>query len=205
MRRKDFVFKDYDELEIIAKHSEVGYLGIHDPDGYPRVVPLNFLLNNQNIYFHGALEGEKFEILSKSPKVTFCIVESYSIIPSYWIAKGYACPATALYKSIYFRGQGYLVHDLEEKAMVLQTFMEKYQPEGNYKRITAEDPIYVKPLQHVSVFKIVPTQVDMKFKFGQNFSEKKRLDLIDKLHKRNRGIDRKTAEEIRKTLNNVNE
>ncbi len=136
MRRKDFEFKDYDELEILAKHCEIGYLGIHDPDSYPRVVPINFLLKNQCIYFHGAKEGEKFEILSTNPKVTFSIVEPHSIIPSYWIAKDYACPATALYKSIYFRGQGRLVLNLEEKAMALQSFMEKYQPEGNYQRIT---------------------------------------------------------------------
>ena len=205
MRRQDFMFKDYDELEVIAKGCEVGYLGINDPDGYPRVVPLNFLLKNQCIYFHGAEEGEKFGILSTNPNVTFSIVESYSIIPSYWIARGYACPATALYKSIYFRGQGSLVLDLEEKAMALQSFMEKYQPEGNYQRITAGNPMYIKPLQCVSVFKIVPTQVDMKFKFGQNFSVKKRRDLINKLQERNRGIDMQTAEEIRKTLNKVNE
>ncbi|MFQ5652406.1 MAG: pyridoxamine 5'-phosphate oxidase family protein [bacterium] len=54
MRREDFMFTDYDELEIIAQRCDVGYLGIHDPDGYPRVIPLNFHLMNPCIYFHGA-------------------------------------------------------------------------------------------------------------------------------------------------------
>ncbi len=205
MRRKDFMSKDYDELEAIAKHCEVGYLGIHDPDGYPRIVPLNFLLIDRCIYFHGAQEGEKLNVLSTNPKVTFSLVEPHSLIPSYWIAKDYACPATALYKSIYFRGQGNLVHDLGEKAMALQSFMEKYQPEGNYQPIIATDPMYTKQLQRVSVFKIVPTQIDMKFKFGQNFSVKKRRELIEKLQERNRGVDMQTAEEIKRTLKGAGE
>lgn len=200
MRRNEFSSLDFDEIERIASRCDVGYLGMVDPDGYPRVVPLNFVLNDRCIYFHGALEGEKFDALSANPKVTFSVVEPYSFIPSYWIAKEFACPATVFYKSVYFRGQGSLIHDPSEKAAVFQALLEKHQTEGHYRPISAKDPLYEKPLQQVSVFKIEPAHVDAKFKFGQNFSAQKRLELIKKLEERGTLIDKRTAAEVKKTL-----
>jgi len=61
MRRKEFLIKDYEELELLANHSEVGYLGFSDPEGYSRVVPLDFLLKNYNIYFTGPLKGRNLK------------------------------------------------------------------------------------------------------------------------------------------------
>ena len=200
MRRTVFESSDLAAYEELAQKVEVGYLGINDPDGYPRLVPLNFLLLDDCICFHGAIEGEKFEVLKQEPRVSFAIVQPYAIIPSYWITKGYACPATALYKSVYIRGVGHVVDNIEEKARVLRAFMEKYQPEGNYIPLTAGDPMYRKPLQEVAVFRIEAERVDLKFKFGQNFNEKKRRELMVLLNERNEGLDRLTAEEIRKTL-----
>lgn len=200
MRRDEFGTASQTEIEQVANRGAIGYLGMHDAEGYPRTVPLNFVLANQCIYFHGAQAGEKFDALNTNPKVTFTIVEPYSMIPSYWLAKDYACPATVFYKSVSYRGEGRLIEDVDEKAMTLQTLMEKHQPEGNYRPITATDPMYELPLQRVSVFKITPSRVDAKFKFGQNFSVKTRLDLIAKLENRNQGIDAQTAVEIKKTL-----
>lgn len=80
--------------------------------------------------------------------------------------------------------------------------MEKYQPEGNYHPITVSEPLYKKALNEVSIFKIVSSQIDIKFKFGQNLSVKKRQMIIRKLEERNSGVDRKTVKEIRKTFAN---
>lgn len=200
MRRQEFMKEDEHELAAIAQRCAVGYLGVHDAEGYPRVVPLNFVLKNRCIYFHGAQEGEKFDVLRNHPKATFSIVELYSMIPSYWLAKNYACPATVFFKSIYFRGTACLVHGLTEKAMALQALMEKHQPEGKYRPIAADDQMYLKPLQEVSVFKIIPIRIDAKFKFGQNYNEKTRQQLIENLEERNLGMDGLTAAEIRRTL-----
>ncbi len=200
MRRDEFREDNSDEIERLAHRCEVGYLGITDPEGYPRVVPLNFALKNGCIYFHGALEGEKFDAFLTNPKATFCAAIPYSLIPSYWLAKDYACPATAFFKSLYFRGEGSLVDDPDEKAMALQALMEKLQPEGNFRPIVASDPMYEKPLQKVAIFKIVPNRVDTKFKFGQNMGEATRRRLIAKLEERDQGMDKETADEMRKSL-----
>lgn len=200
MRRQEFQVQDPAEIDCIVQQAMLGHLGILDDKGFPRVVPLNFVALNRKIYFHGALDGEKFDIFQAEPKVTFSIALPYSVIPSYWVAKDYACPATTYFKSLHVRGQGKVVADMAEKAAALQAFMEKYQPEGGYRPIAADDPFYEKPLQKVAVFRIDPLEIDVKEKFGQNLTPKARLDLIEKLEARNQGPDQKTANEIRKTL-----
>ena len=200
MRRSDYSAKDNGQIETIAFNSEVGYLGIIDPNEIARTVPLNFILKDNAIFFHGADEGEKFNYFSTYPNVSFSIIEPYSMIPSYWVARDYACPATQFYKSIYFKGVGSIEPNVELKADILEDFMKKYQPEGGYKKITTTDNLYKKALEEVSIFKIQIKSVDLKFKFGQNHSIEKRQIIMEKLIERNKGLDRATAEEIGKTL-----
>ena len=84
--------------------------------------------------------------------------------------------------------------------MALQALLEKHQPEGRYRPITVDEPMYLKPLQEVSVFKVVPSRVDAKFKFGQNENVKTRQSLIKNLEERNLEMDGLTTAEIRETL-----
>ncbi|MBL7013808.1 MAG: pyridoxamine 5'-phosphate oxidase family protein [Candidatus Marinimicrobia bacterium] len=200
MRRRDYSSGDHGQIETIAFQSEVGYLGIIDHNHIPRTVPLNFIYMDESVFFHGADEGEKFDFFSTNPNVSFSLVKPYSMIPSYWVARGYACPATQFYKSIYFKGVGTIEPDVEMKADILETFMKKYQPEGGYKKITTTDQLYKKALEEVSIFKIQIESVDLKFKFGQNHSVEKRQTIMEKLIERNDGLDKDTAEEIGKTL-----
>jgi nitroimidazol reductase NimA-like FMN-containing flavoprotein (pyridoxamine 5'-phosphate oxidase superfamily) len=200
MRRSDLAGTDPSEIARLAQTCEVGFLGINDPDGFPRVIPLNFVLIEEYIYFHGATEGEKFEALKTNPKVTFSYIEPYSLIPSHWLAKDYACPATIFFKSVYMRGVGSIVSDPHEKAIALQALMEKHQPEGRFRTIRSDDPMYTKAIAEVGIFRISPERVTTKFKLGQNESEKHRRHLIDRLRERGTELDIKTAAEIEGTL-----
>ncbi len=73
MRRDDFLREDTDFFQEVAERCQVGYLGLITEAGFARSVALNFVAVNEAIYFHGALAGEKFEILSKNPLVGFAI------------------------------------------------------------------------------------------------------------------------------------
>ena len=44
-------------------------------------VPLNFVLDGETIYFHGAPEGDKLRSLRASKQVSFCIVGKTKLIP----------------------------------------------------------------------------------------------------------------------------
>jgi len=188
------------EFDAIVKQTAVGYLGIVTPDGYPRVVPVSFVAVGQTIYFHGATSGEKHEAFAARQKVTLCIAIPYAAIPSYWRAKDYACPANQFYKSVLIRGTGRLVDTPEEKAAGLQALIEKHQPEGGYVKISADRPLYKKPIDEVAVYRIDPVKIDVRVSFGEKCPAEVRRELIRKLEERGLPMDRETAEEIRKTL-----
>ncbi|MFQ5500018.1 MAG: pyridoxamine 5'-phosphate oxidase family protein [Candidatus Zixiibacteriota bacterium] len=200
MRRTNFLTDNNQVICELLNESEVGQLGIITDDGYPRVVPVNFVAEGTTVFFHGADEGEKFSVLIRNPKVTFSVSKPYSIIPSYWLAKDYACPATALYKSVQINGMIRIIDDLLEKARVLNLLMDKLQPEGGYKTIDPSEKMYAAALSKVQVFRIETEHFSAKSKFAQNKPESVRRELIVRLEQRNQGMDRVTAGEIAKTL-----
>jgi len=74
MRRKDKEIVDLNEkLEIVAK-CKVCRLGLSE-DNYPYIVPLNYgyTYENENLtlFFHGAKEGKKIEVIQKNNNACF--------------------------------------------------------------------------------------------------------------------------------------
>lgn len=132
--------------------------------------------------------------------MSFSAVVPFSVIPSHWFAEDYACPATHFFKSALAYGDGSIVEDKVEKAAALQALMEKYQPEGKYRVISADDQFYDKHLNRTAVFRLDPAEWTMKVNMGQLYSENIRRRLIEKLQERGMELDLATAEEIRKTL-----
>jgi nitroimidazol reductase NimA-like FMN-containing flavoprotein (pyridoxamine 5'-phosphate oxidase superfamily) len=202
MRRHELESHDPALFAELARRCEVGYLGLVTADGMPRVVPLNFAVVGQDIYFHGALAGEKFDLLQAGPRVSFMMALPYSLLPSYWLAKGYACPATHYFKSVDARGTCAPCDDVVEKARGLQALMEKYQPEGEYTPITADNPLYTKALRTVGVYRIAVQNWTGKQKFGVNETEATRRKMIAGLRQRGQPRDLETAAEIEKTFSN---
>lgn len=200
MRRHELESRDPLLFAELASRCEVGYLGLVTADGTPRVVPLNFAAVGQDIFFHGALAGEKFDLLRDSPRVSFMMALPYSVLPSYWFAKGYACPATHYFKSVDARGTCAPCEDVVQKARGLQALMEKYQPEGEFTPITADNPLYTKALRTVGVYRIAVASWTGKMKFGVNETEAMRWKMIDRLRERGEPRDLETADEIEKTL-----
>ncbi|GHV01399.1 pyridoxamine 5'-phosphate oxidase [Spirochaetia bacterium] len=74
MRRKDREVAGIGAKLEIIKNSRVCRIGMVE-DGQAYIVPLNFgyeCINDElTLYFHGALEGKKIDILKKNPAVCF--------------------------------------------------------------------------------------------------------------------------------------
>ncbi|MCP4568146.1 MAG: pyridoxamine 5'-phosphate oxidase family protein [FCB group bacterium] len=200
MRRTEHKCGDITEFETISSSADVGYLGLLTTDGYPRVIPVNFATEGETVYFHGAIEGEKYDLLKESPKVTFSMNLVYSYIPSYWTSKKSAGTATMFYKSALIKGRGSIVTDEQEKAFALNLLMKKHQPEGGYQPITADDPLYEHIFKATAIFRIDADQIDIKINFRKKKSREYNLGLIKNLENRGMGRDLATAAEIRKIL-----
>ena len=68
-----------------------------------------------------------------------------------------------------------------EKTLALNGLMEKYQPEGQYDPIQSE----MRVLDAVNVFKVTPQTLHGKYKIGQHMSSDDRLNLAEKILKKN--------------------
>ncbi|MDR0325294.1 MAG: pyridoxamine 5'-phosphate oxidase family protein [Oscillospiraceae bacterium] len=72
MRRADREIKDFDEIIDVLRRAESIRLGING-DPFPYVVPLSFGFEVRDgkvtVYFHGAKEGFKHELLAKNNAV----------------------------------------------------------------------------------------------------------------------------------------
>ena len=178
MRRKEFEAKDQKSLEEVLKTAEIGSLSFNGPDGFPRITPLNFAYDGR-ILWHGAIAGESFDCLQRDPRATFCAVSAQAYVPSHLLSEENATNATAAFKSVIVRGRCQTIDDPQEKCAILNTLMEKYQPEGRFRRVTPEDPLYVKVLAATGVFALRVEEMTGKFKYAQNKPEEARKKIAD--------------------------
>ena len=74
-----------------------------------------------------------------------------------------------------------IVSDPKEKTSALNELMKKYQPEGGYEKLTPN----MEVVKEVAIIKVVPVTMRGKYKIGQHFDKKTRLDMAKKILERN--------------------
>ena len=74
MRRQDREIKNFDEIVKVMEKCEVCRLALNDEE-YPYILPLNFGMALEDgkivLYFHGALEGKKYELIAADNRAGF--------------------------------------------------------------------------------------------------------------------------------------
>lgn len=194
MRRRELSVDDPGLLEELATLCGDGCLSLVCADGFPRALAVNFVLHQGAIYFHGALAGEKFELINADGRVGFSLIQALSLLPSTWFSPDNACPATQLYRSVEIKGRCVSLDDPAEKAAALQALMEKYQPEGGFRPLAADDPGYTRALAGVGVFRINVESWTGKVKVMQDKSGRYRRNISDRLTERGAAVDLLTVE-----------
>ncbi len=125
MRRNDREVTDWNEILSIVQRCELCHIAFHGEE-YPYVVPLNFGFQTRNkqlfLYFHGAAEGRKHELLRKNPKVAFVMEHMQGISGP---ENGVACRCSAFYESVMGEGTLEYIHG-EEKIAALRCLMRHY-------------------------------------------------------------------------------
>ena len=130
MRRSKSEIKNFDELITVIKKCDVCRLAIND-EVYPYIIPLNFGIKLEKekvmLYFHGALEGTKYDLLKKNNNVSFEMDCAHNLI-----LDEVACKSTMEYESVVGHGVVYDVNE-EEKQEALAIIMQQYTKDINYK------------------------------------------------------------------------
>jgi len=173
--------KSKEKIIEFLNQQETGRVSSIDKDGFPQIIPMNFVYANDAIYMHSHPKGEKLENISKNPKVGFEVDQSLEFLPSYFTSPTDASQADTLYISVVIKGKASLVSDPKEKTMALNELMKKYQPEGGYEKLTPDMGV----VEEVAIIKVVPVTMRGKYKIGQHWDKKTRLEIAKKILERN--------------------
>ena len=121
MRRKDREVTDREKIDEIISNCHCCRLGFYD-DGEVYIVPLNFGYaekdGKRTFYFHGAKEGRKIDLISKTHAAGFELDTNYEL------HKGdTACRYSARFMSVIGTGRVEFVEERTEKEAALQAIM----------------------------------------------------------------------------------
>ncbi|SRR5579885_72249 len=181
--------KSREKIIEFLNSQETGRICSIDKDGYPQIIPMNFVYTKDAIYMHSHIKGEKLENIARNSKVGFEVDQSLEFLPSYFSHPTDASQADTLYISVVIKGTGILVTDKNEKAFALNSLMEKYQPEGRYEKIRPE----MRVVDEVAIIKVTPQTMRGKYKIGQHLDKKTRLELARLILERNLPTARNTV------------
>ena len=70
-----------EECDQILTMAEYGTLATMGADGYPYAVPVNYVFQNGNIYFHCATVGHKLDNIGYCSNVSFSVVTDVWVVP----------------------------------------------------------------------------------------------------------------------------
>ena len=155
MRRKDREVLDEVKIDKFIRDCDCCRIGFYDKENDEvYIVPLNFGYSNVDnkrvFYFHGAKEGRKIDLISKTKKVSFEMDSNHELI----VGK-MACNYSERYQSVMGTGLISFVEDKDQKIAALNEIM--FQSTGK------KDWDFPEPMFNgVVVFKIEVTSLSCK-------------------------------------------
>jgi hypothetical protein len=119
MRRKNQLLSKEETIQILSSCTS-GVLGVQGDDGYPYTVPVSYVLKDDKIFIHSAIEGHKIDSIKRCDKVSFCVIEKDDVVQDAF---------TTHYRSASIFGRVRILTDEAEKRHAIECLVEKYSPE----------------------------------------------------------------------------
>ena len=186
------IIKSKDKIIKFLSEESTGRISSIDKEGFPQIIPMNFVFLDNSVYMHSHIRGEKIENIKRNSKVGFEVDRNLEFLPSYFSDPDDASLADTLYISVVIKGEAVLVEDRKEKVLALNGLMEKYQPEGQYTPMRDDMDV----LDATAVIKVTSKKMNGKYKIGQNMSKEEKIELATKILDKNS----KTAKETVKIM-----
>lgn len=127
MRRSDREIKEFEEIIAVMEKCDVCRVAFNGNDGYPYMIPLNYGMTVENhkvkLFFHGAIEGLKYDLMKKDDRVCFEMDCSHRLVTD-----DVKMSCTMEYESVIGYGKIKILSD-EEKMNALKILMEHYHKE----------------------------------------------------------------------------
>jgi len=184
------IIKSENKIIEFLNEESTGRISSIDKDGFPQIIPMNFVFLDNSVYMHSHIRGEKIENIKRNSKVGFEVDRNLEFLPSYFSDPDDASLADTLYISVVIKGEATLVENKKEKVLALNGLMKKYQPEGRYNPMREDMDV----LDATAVIKVIPKEMNGKYKIGQNMSKDEKIELATKILDKNSKTARETVE-----------
>jgi uncharacterized protein len=126
MKRADKEITDRKQIDAILEKASCCRIALVDGTS-PYIVPVNFAVSNNHLYFHSAKEGKKIDILRENNRVCFEVDIEGRIVegekPCSWGMK---------YLSVIGFGQAFFIEGNNGKKKALDIIMRKYAGKNDY-------------------------------------------------------------------------
>ena len=175
------IIKSKDKIIKFLSEESTGRISSIDKEGFPQIIPMNFVFLDNSVYMHSHIRGEKIENIKRNSKVGFEVDRNLEFLQSYFSDPDDASLADTLYISVVIKGEAILVENKKEKVLALNGLMEKYQPEGRYTPMREDMDV----LDATAVIKVTPKEMNGKYKIGQNVSKEEKIELATKILDKN--------------------
>lgn len=157
MRRSDREVKEMKDIVAIMEKCDVCRIALNN-NGYPYILPLNFGMCVRDdiieLYFHGAMEGTKYDLIEKDNRASFEMDCEHELVTE--IERG-SC--TMEYESVIGQGHIEILSD-DEKYNALHVLMKHYHQE--------EFPFNKAVIPLTRVFKLTVETVTGKIRMKKN-------------------------------------
>ena len=152
MRRKDRQRDEAFCLQLIDSCTN-GVMALTTGEDTPYCLPLSFVRKDKSLYFHGAKDGRKTDLLRACPKV--CITFIGKDDPTY---QEHSNNFTTMFASAIVTGTAHEVTESEEKIEALRILCQRFLPSAmtgdNFERALAESlkvtAVWRIDMEHIS-------------------------------------------------------
>lgn len=185
-----------EEIDRFVRSQELGRLVTVGGEGTPHIGLYPFTYDGTAFEIHLVRADEQIADLRARARGVFEIDEVLAVIPSYWVHPENAIMATAYHRTVMFDCEAMVSDNAAELAAQQMRLLERYQPEGGFRPVTPEDPMYRGAIHHIAAVRLDIRSRRAKFKLAQNRPLDARAKIVDELRKRNRPNDERAAEAL---------
>jgi predicted FMN-binding regulatory protein PaiB len=159
-----------------------------------------FVYAGDHIEIHLHRADEQLADLGVAPRCVFEVDEVLATVPSYWVHAESAVAATAYHRTVLFECEAVISLDAAVLAAQQTRLLARYQPEGGFREVTAQDPLYRGAISHIAAVRLDVRTVRVKFKLAQNRPLEVRERVVRELRARGRRGDGRAADAVQWTI-----
>ncbi len=190
-----------ERIDAFVREQEMGRLLTVADDGLPHLGLYPFAYDGRAIEIHLHHADDQLAHLQARPRCAFAVDEILATVPSYWVDPESAVAATAYHRTVLFEcAVATISRDPAVLAEQQTRLLARYQPEGGFRAVTPEEPIYRGAFGVIAAIRLAIEGRKVKWKIGQNRGPEKRANVVAELRKRGRPRDARAADALQWTI-----